>query len=115
MYKALIDFQDTDGRVYSVGDKYPHEPPEERIQELLTGNNRTGKPVIEMVLPGANLDPDTDDLIPAAELNSNMNRPTLKRQAVLREISAEEYPNRHALYEAIKAHDDLRGGPYGEA
>ena len=49
MYKALVQFQDTDGEIYNVGDIYPREDlTEKRIRQLSTDDNRTGKPVIAM-------------------------------------------------------------------
>ena len=47
MYKALIQFRDLDGQIYDKGADYPRgDVSDERIQQLLTANNRTGKPVI---------------------------------------------------------------------
>lgn len=54
MYKAIRYFTDLkDGSYpYHPGDEFPREGlqvSEERIQDLLTGNNRRGIPVIEQV------------------------------------------------------------------
>jgi hypothetical protein len=54
MYKAIINFTDLQDSncVYSVGDVYPHKgytPTKKRISELLSTNNRLGKPVIEYI------------------------------------------------------------------
>lgn len=54
MYKALTSFtdlQDNNYR-YHVGDVFPHKGAKvtnERIAELLSSNNRRGKPVIEEI------------------------------------------------------------------
>ena len=54
MYKAISYFKDMkdDMHPYSPGDTFPRaglSVSEERINELSTGNNRRGKPVIELV------------------------------------------------------------------
>ena len=47
MYKSLIHFKDLDGQIYKVGEDYPRgNADEKRIQQLLTSDNRTNKPVI---------------------------------------------------------------------
>ena len=47
MYKALIQFRDTDGAVYDKGGSYPRgNVSQARIQQLLTANNKTNAPVI---------------------------------------------------------------------
>jgi len=48
MYKALIKFRDIDGEAYNVDDTYPRhkKPTDQRIEQLLTSNNRTKAPVI---------------------------------------------------------------------
>lgn len=55
MYKAIRAFTDLqDGNYkYNPGDEYPRVgliPSEERIQELLTSNNRRKKPMIKEVV-----------------------------------------------------------------
>lgn len=52
MYKSLIWFFDKDDNAYEYhpGDKYPrdgYKPSKERLADLLSGNNSTGKPMIE--------------------------------------------------------------------
>jgi len=51
MYKALITFRDTEtNHTYQAGDTYPlpgAKVREDRFAYLSTGNNKTGKPVIE--------------------------------------------------------------------
>ncbi len=54
MYKALVLFHDLqDERYeYKAGDTYPRQglnPSEERIQELMSSDNRRGKPLIKEV------------------------------------------------------------------
>jgi len=54
MYKALVLFRDTqdDGYVYQPGDTFPRKgftPSKERIESMLSSNNKQGKPVIEAV------------------------------------------------------------------
>jgi len=61
MHTALINFQDIDGTTYKAGDTYPREClTEKRIRQLSTGDNRTGKPVIEP--PNGNHLPDLDHM-----------------------------------------------------
>lgn len=51
--KTFSDAQDN-GFKYHVGDEYPHagyKPTAERIEALLTANNRRGCPMIEAVKP----------------------------------------------------------------
>lgn len=55
MYRALVLFRDTqdDGYVYKPGDMFPREgftPSKERIESMLSSNNRQGKPVIEEIM-----------------------------------------------------------------
>lgn len=54
MYKVIklfTDLQD-DNHLYHVGDKFPHSGMEvtaERLEELSSGNNKRGIPVIEKI------------------------------------------------------------------
>ncbi|MBR0090229.1 MAG: hypothetical protein IJP92_00805 [Lachnospiraceae bacterium] len=53
MYKALVLFRDTQdkGTIYQPGDTYPREgyyPAKERVDLLLSDQNRQGRPVIEL-------------------------------------------------------------------
>lgn len=52
MYKAVIRFREVaDAKhIYEIGDEYPRDgyaPAEGRIEQLLSGNNKVGYPVIE--------------------------------------------------------------------
>lgn len=54
MYRALIDFSDMqdDSYFYKAGDNFPRkgfEAGQERIKELLSTDNKLGKPVIEEI------------------------------------------------------------------
>lgn len=52
-YEALIDFKDgqDNNKVYKKGERYPKPAKkkieDERLQELLSSNNKLGKPVIK--------------------------------------------------------------------
>lgn len=53
-YRAVESFKDLldNGYRYRVGDEYPHSgytPSDERINELLSSNNKRGRAVIEKV------------------------------------------------------------------
>lgn len=54
-YEAVEDFRDLEdgGKVYFVGDRYPNPVnkniPEERIDALLSKNNKKKKPVIKEI------------------------------------------------------------------
>lgn len=47
MYKAIVRFKDTDGKIYEIGDTY--EGKAKRIKQLSTDDNKVGYPVIEKV------------------------------------------------------------------
>lgn len=52
MYRVICAFNDLkdNGRLYPIGAVYPREgiqPTEDRIAELLSSNNKLGKPLIE--------------------------------------------------------------------
>lgn len=54
MYKALVKFTDLQDSsfLYNAGDEYPrkgYSPSADRVEELLSSNNRRGRPVIEKV------------------------------------------------------------------
>lgn len=54
MYRVICAFNDLkdNRRLYPIGAVYPREgiqPTEDRIAELLSGNNKLGKPLIEEV------------------------------------------------------------------
>ena len=55
MYKVIVEFGDLadNKHRYKVGDTYPREgakPTQDRIKELSSGKNATGKPLIEEVV-----------------------------------------------------------------
>ena len=56
-YRVICAFNDVSDNsfLYSIGDVYPREgihPTESRIQELMSSNNRQGKPLIERIADG---------------------------------------------------------------
>lgn len=71
MYKAISYFKDMKDNMhpYNPGDIFPREGlsvDESRIAELASGNNRRGKPVIELVKEKKKAEPKVD-AEPAAE------------------------------------------------
>lgn len=54
MYRVIVEFADLqdENHVYRVGDKYPHTKrrfAKKRIEELISTNNKIGRPLIEKV------------------------------------------------------------------
>lgn len=79
MFKAIVLFTDLqDGNhKYMPGDEYPRhglKPTQDRINELLTGNNRRGIPMI------AEVKPDVEPVeAPADEKTEPVDKPKRKR------------------------------------
>lgn len=52
MYRVITTFRDLeDGHLYQIGDPFPHDGREirkERLESLLSAQNRISKPVIEL-------------------------------------------------------------------
>jgi hypothetical protein len=54
-YEAIINFKDgqDSGKLYKKGERYPKPAnkklEDERIEELLSSNNKVGKPVIKVI------------------------------------------------------------------
>jgi hypothetical protein len=54
-YEAIINFKDgqDNGKLYKKGERYPKPAnkklEDERIEELLSSNNKVGKPVIKVI------------------------------------------------------------------
>jgi hypothetical protein len=53
MYKVIRKFEDKDGRIYKIGDDFPHvdakKPTNARIKTLSTTNNHYGKIYIKKI------------------------------------------------------------------
>lgn len=79
MYRVICAFNDlTDGkRLYPVGAEYPAkgiQPTEDRIAELLSSNNKLGKPLIEKVAPvGIDEEADNEEIRPARKKRGKKN------------------------------------------
>ena len=72
MYKALVLFRDTQDKdhVYQPGDTYPREgytPSKERVELLLSDQNRQGRPVIAEEEPSETAEEPSETLDEPAE------------------------------------------------
>lgn len=79
MYRVICAFNDLrdDGRLYPIGAEYPAkgiQPTEDRIAELLSSNNKLGKPLIEKVAPvGIDEETDNEEIRPARKKRGRKN------------------------------------------
>lgn len=84
MYKVVVRFRDLqdNNRVYNVGDQFPRDGArvgDARIQELSTGANRRGVPLIEVVPEASSEAEKTSETFTPVE--TPIEKPKAKRRA----------------------------------